>query len=161
MSRGGVAITLVLLVSQLANASVGLGADLTRAEYVEQSEPICKQNTIANRHILKGVREDVREDRLKLAGAKFSKAASALGQTNQRLEQLPRPSADESRLARWFTHLRDETKLLEKVAKQLRQGSRDDLGKYILELRHNANVANNVVLTFGFEYCLIQTARYI
>jgi len=161
MSRTIIFTSLIAFATQAVLAPIASGAEVTRAEYVEQSEPICKANTFANRNILKGIREDVREGRLKVAGAKFSRAARALHQTIQRLEKLPRPSADESRLARWFTHLNGETKLLEKVAGRLRKGSHVNLGKYVLELRHNADVANNIVLTFGFEYCLIQTARYI
>jgi hypothetical protein len=161
MSRTTAAITLLIFVSQFATVPIAEGAEVTRAQYVEQSEPICKANTTANRNILKGIRDDVREGKLKVAGGKFSRAARALHQTIQRLEQTPRPAADERILTRWFTHLNSETDLLEKVAGRLRKGSNVDLGQYVLELRHNANVANNVVLTFGFEYCLIQTARYI
>jgi len=154
-------LTIIAVLCQLAVAPMAGAAEIARAEYVEQSEPICKANTNANRNILKDVRQDVREGKLKVAGAKFTRAAKALDQTIHRLEQVPQPSADESRLTRWFSHLNGETKLLEKVARRLRKGSSVDLGRYVLELRHNANVTNNIVLTFGFEYCLIQTARYI
>lgn len=82
---------------QAVLAPVASSADISRAEYVEQSEPICKANTNANKNILKGVREDVREGKLKVAGAKFSRAARALNQTIQKPELIPRPSADESR----------------------------------------------------------------
>lgn len=161
MRRAITPLTIFAVLCQLVLAPLAGAAEIARAEYVEQSEPICKANTIANRNILKGVRQDVREGKLKVAGAKFTRAAKALDHTIQRLEKIPQPSADESRLTRWFTHLNGETKLLEKVASRLRKGSHVDLGKYVLELRHNANVTNNVVLTFGFEYCLIQTARYL
>lgn len=146
---------------QLALSPTALGAEITRPQYVEHAEPICKVNTLANRHILKNVRKDVREGKLKVAGGKFSRAARAVDQTTGRLEGLPRPSEDESRLARWFVQLNEETRLLEKVARRLKNGSTVDLGSYVLELRHVANKANNVVLTFGFEYCLLQPARYL
>jgi hypothetical protein len=161
MSRKIVAIAIALFLFQSGFMSAAEAEELTRAQYVEGSEPICKANTIANRHILKGIREDVREGKLKVAGGKFSRAARALHKTIRRLERLVQPSADKSRLARWFTHLNGEVTLLERVASRLRKGSHVDLGRYVLELRHNANVTNNIVLTFGFEYCLIQTARYI
>jgi hypothetical protein len=153
---------LILAILALAGLVGPAGAsELSRSDYVHQAEPICKANTTANRSILAGTREDVRDGRLKRAGGKFGRAARALDQTIRRLEQLPRPMSDESLLGRWFTHLNDETKLLEKVAERLRQGTTSNLGGYVLELRHNANVANNVVLTFGFEYCLFQPARYL
>jgi len=142
-------------------ASAVLGSEPTRPQYVDQAEPICKANTVANRDILEGTRQNVRDGKLKLAGGKFSRAARALDRTIGRLESLPRPLSDEDRLARWFVQLNEETELLEKVANRLRKGSTVDLGKYVLEMRHIANKANNVVLTFGFEYCLLQPARYL
>jgi hypothetical protein len=89
----------------------------------------------------------VREGRLKLAGAKFSRAARALHQTIQKLETTPRPSADESRLARWFTHLNGETKLLEKVAARLRKVS---LGRTNTRKRSNQSAALTQQRTSGF-----------
>lgn len=161
MPRTIASVIILIFLNQLILVPSTKGVEVTRAQYVEQSEPICKKNTTVNRNILKGIRKDVREEKLKLAGGKFSRAAKALHQTIQRLEQIPQPPADANRLARWFTHLNSETRLLEKVAARLRKGSKVDLGQYVLELRHNANVTNNIVLTFGFEYCLIQTARYL
>lgn len=161
MRHASASMAIAIVLAQLVILSFASGAEMTRAQYVEQSEPICKANTLANRHILKGTREDVRSGKLKVAGRKFRRAANALDRTIQQQEEIPRPSADDSRLARWFVHLNGETKLLEKVANQLSRGSTTHLRQYILELRHNANVANNVVLTFGFEYCLIQPARYL
>ncbi|MGN6274708.1 MAG: hypothetical protein ACTHNP_02110 [Solirubrobacterales bacterium] len=161
MNRLATALLLTIVALQAVVAPLVSAAEVTRAEYVERSEPICKANTIANRGILKGVRQDVREGKLRVAGGKFKRAARALERTIDRLERLPKPSADETRLERWFTHLNGEAKLLEKVARRLSKGSHVDLDRYVLELRHNANVTNNIVLTFGFEFCLIQTARYI
>ena len=152
----------VVLCSYLGTVcSPVMAAEVTRPQYVESTEPICKANTIQNQDILSGVRNQFRDGKLKVVGGKFKRAAKALDQTIKRLEQLPRPPADEGLLARWFTHLSGETRLLEKVARRLLAGSNVDLGSYVLELRHNANKTNNIVLTFGFEYCLIQTARYI
>jgi hypothetical protein len=160
MSRKIATFAIAICLSQLV-LSVAGASELTREEYVDRAEPICKANTTANRHILKGIRVDVRKGRLKLAGGKFSRAAQALDQTIKQLEQIPRPSADEGLLARWFTHLNGETKMLEKIARRLLKGNSVHLGQYVLELRHNANATNNIVLTFGFEYCLIQTAKFI
>jgi len=161
MLRTIAVMALVTFAAYAILAPVAMGADVSRAEYVEQSEPICKVSTLASEKSLKGVRKDVREGRLKLAGGKFKRAAKALSRATLQLEKLPRPSADESRLARWLVHLNGETKLLEKVAARLKQGSTKDLGRYVVELQHKANVANNIVLTFGFEYCLLQPARYL
>lgn len=161
MSRTIAVMALFVLAVHAVLAPVAMSADLSRAEYVEQSEPICKANTVANRDILGGTREDIRDGKLKRAGGKFQRAARALNRTIQSLEGLERPSADETILARWFDQLNDEADLLDRVAKQLKANKTADLGRFILEMRHTANKANNVVLTFGFEYCLLQPARYL
>lgn len=161
MLRTIVVIALLVFAAYAVPAPVALSADVSRAEYVEQGEPICKSNTIASKDILRGTREDIRDGKLKRAGGKFQRAARALSRTIQSLERLARPSADETILARWFEQLKNEADLLDRVAKQLKANKTADLGKYILEMRHTANKANNVVLTFGFEYCLLQPARYL
>jgi hypothetical protein len=155
-------LSLGLGIAFLSSVSLVDAAEApTRPEYVEQAEPICKQNTISNRNALKGTRDDVRHGRLDQAARKFDKAAREFGRTVQRLEALPRPTADEEILTRWFTHLSQETALLKNFAKRLHKHNTVDLADYVLELRHHANVTNNIVLTFGFDYCLIQTARYL
>lgn len=155
-------LAILAVVSVLSFAGLAEAAEApTRAEYVQQAEPICKQNTIANRNALKGTRSDVRHGRLEVAARKFDKAALEFDRTVQRLEKLPMPSADEDILARWFTHVNQETVLLKNFAKRLHKRNTVDLADYVLELRHHANVTNNVVLTFGFDYCLINTARYL
>lgn len=135
--------------------------EATRAEYVEHAEPICKKNTIANRHVLKGTRNAIRHGRLGIAAHKFATAAKEFGSTVKQLEELSRPAADESILTRWFKHLNGETVKLQTFAERLRKHNTVDLDAYVLELRHYANITNNIVLTFGFDYCLIQTARYL
>jgi len=129
--------------------------------YVEKSEPICKWNTINTRRILRGIRTEVRKGSLHQAGHNFGRAATSLKKTIERLEALPKPAADESRLTRWFAGLATEAHLLEKLARQLDKGHTKSLARTVLELRHQANVTNNIVLTFGFEFCLLQPARYL
>ena len=144
-----------------APVSLAVASDPTRPEYVAAAEPICKANTVANRNILRGTRQDVRDGKLKRAGRKFQRAARALDGTITSLEGLPQPSEDTAILTRWFDRLNEEADLLDRVAKQLKTGKADGVGRYVLELRSTANKANNVVLTFGFEYCLLQPARYL
>lgn len=154
--------SIALVATVLAGmASLAGAAEISRAQYVDRAEPICKVNVLANRHIFKGIRGDIRNHRFKLASRKFARASLALTGTVNRLEPLPRPAGDDHRLGRWLSHLRGESELLAKVAEQLLEEHTAHLGRYVLALKHNANVANNIVLKFGFEYCLLQPARYV
>lgn len=161
MPRTIAVMAVLALFTQATLTPIASSADISRAEYVEESEPICKANTVANRSILRGARDDIRQGRLKRAGWKFHRAARALDRTIRRLERLPQPSPDVAILARWFGQLKKEARLLDRVAKQLKANKKAGLGRYILRMRHTANKANNIVLTFGFEYCLLQPARYL
>src|SRR5213596_3120037 len=76
-----------------------------RAEYVSQVEPICEANTVANKRILKNVRDKFKKGRLKEAGAQFVHASAAFGGTVEKLTAVPRPPEDDARLLRWFGQL--------------------------------------------------------
>ena len=76
MTLAGVLGTMLLLLL----ASLALGADLDeeRQAYKTQVEPICKQNREANERVLKGVKQNIKAEKLKLAGTQFAKGAAAL-----------------------------------------------------------------------------------
>jgi hypothetical protein len=155
------ALALQGLAAFATPAGLAAAAEPTRPEYVATAEPICEANTVANRAILRGTREDIRDGKLKRAGGKFQRAARALEEAIKSLERLTQPPEDAGILARWFDRLNEEAALLDRVAKRLKTGKAAGVGRYVLEMRHTANKANNVVLTFGFEYCLLQPARYL
>jgi hypothetical protein len=72
------AIALSLTAMLLFAVAAPLALAITRPEYKAQVEPICKKNSEANEKILKTVRKEVKENKLKSAGAKFLKASTAL-----------------------------------------------------------------------------------
>ena len=63
MRRIGAGVA-VLLACALVFSSAALALEGPRAEYREAVEPICKANTDANEHILRGVRSNVRRGKL-------------------------------------------------------------------------------------------------
>lgn len=136
------------------------GAELTRAEYVEQAEPICKENVLANKRIFKGTKGQVKAGKLEQASRHFSRAATAFARTIEQLETVPRPSADEARLGKWFSLLRSEKGIIEKIGRALAAGDKHKASSYSVDLNRNSNLANNSVLGFGFDYCRIDPARF-
>ncbi len=108
-------LTAILLLAIAAPAAMAL----TRDEYKAKVEPICKKNSEANDKILKTVRKEVKEDKLKTAGAKFIKASNALNTTYNELKAVEQPAEDAAKLT--------------KVAR-LRQ----DRGRPVQERRHRA-----------------------
>jgi hypothetical protein len=157
--RGGrlLAIAAVVLA---AGASLALAEETTRADYKAAAEPICKANSEANEHILKGVRGKVKKGKLAPAGRQLIRAAAALRRTLVQLKAIPRPTADESRLAEWLKSVGEEAALLQQTGKALKAGKRNRAERLQAQLYSKARLANAIVLPFGFRYCLFEPSKY-
>jgi hypothetical protein len=150
------AIAAATLVAGVAGADEGP----TRAEYIAQVEPICKQNTEANKRILKGARGKVKQGRLPAAGGQFIHASQAFGQTVQRIVAVPRPAADDARLLKWFRFLRIVRTNLRKVGVALKKENRVLANHEAIRAERSANAANNVSAIFSFKYCKLTPSRF-
>lgn len=157
-AAGALAALLMLLVSSLAFA-----ADLEeeRQAYKAQVEPICKQNREANERVLKGVKQNIKDGKLKLAGSQFAKGASALKKARTQLAAVPKPAADNARLTKWLGYVKTEIELFEKVSKKLKAGDKHGAQRMALQLTSTVNKANNTVLAYEFNYCRVQTSQFI
>jgi hypothetical protein len=146
----------------LALSAVGAGAETspTRDEYRAAAEPICKANTKANERIFSGVRQQVREDKLRPAAAKFEKAAKALTKARRQLLVLPQPSADKTRLINWFGYMKEEVELFKRTAELLRDGEKSKAVRMTEELTRTGNRANAEVLGFDFVYCRFEPSKF-
>jgi hypothetical protein len=132
----------------------------TREAYVEQLETVCKPDALATQRAMKGARGDIRAERLKAAAGKFGKAASIFGSTVEEIAPVPRPPADTDRLSKWFTYLKRQASYLREITAQLRQDHAIQAQRLTARFIHNGNLANNVVLAFGFDYCSFKFSRY-
>lgn len=144
-------------------ASMAFARDLPeeRQVYKEQVEPICKQNRQANERVLKGVKKNIKNGKLTLAGSQFAKAAVALKKARTQLAAVPKPAADSARLAKWLGLIGSEIELFERVAKKLRAGDSHGAQKMALQLTSTVNRANNTVLPYEFNYCRVQTSQFL
>jgi hypothetical protein len=132
----------------------------TRESYVAQVEPICKRNTEANKRILAGVRKKIKQGKLGVAASQFAKASSAFGRAVREIRAVPQPPADAVKLEKWLVYLDKERKLLAEIGKALKSGAKTRAQRLSLQLTHNGNTANNKVLGFDFDYCLIESSRF-
>jgi hypothetical protein len=156
----------VLLSALLACLSVGVppgsaaSTEVTRASYTEAVEPICKSNTQANEKILKGVKAEVKADKLKPTAVQFTKAAAALKKTYAQLAAVPQPPADTAKLAKWLSYVKAETSLFRGTAAKLKAGKKAAAEANVVRLTHTADLANDQVLGFEFEYCRFEPSRF-
>jgi len=153
--------TLTLLGAALLLAASAPAAEApTRDEYVERLEAICKPDAEATQRAMKGARADIRAERLKVAAGKFAKATSIFGGTVSRISAERRPPADGERLSKWFTYLKRQQSYLGQITTQLRQEHAIKAQRLTARFIHNGNLANNVVLAFGFDWCSFKFSRY-
>jgi hypothetical protein len=143
-----------------AAAPLAAAAEVTRDSYREAVEPICKSNTKANERIFRGVCAEVRHNELKPAAIQFERAAKALRRTLAELKAVPQPSADQAKLTKWLGKVKEEVGLFAAVAAKLRAGNKAAAEEKVVRLTHNANLANNVVIVFEFNYCRFEPSRF-
>lgn len=154
-------IAIPLLAAALLAASAAPAAEApTRDEYVDRLEAVCKPDALATQRAMKGARADIRAERLAVAAKKFAKAQSIFGSTVKRISAVPRPTADTARLRKWFTYLKRQESYLRQITEQLRRDNPIKAQRLTARFIHNGNLANNVVLAFGFDYCSFKFSRY-
>ena len=144
----------------LALTSIAFAAEVSRSEYKAQVEPICQKNSKANERILKGVRKLVKQGKLKPAATKFEKAGKALTQTYNQLKVVPQPTADEAKLRKWLSYVKEEASLFTRAGKKLRKGQKGAAQSLVNKLTSNANKANALVLAFNFRYCKFEPSKF-
>jgi hypothetical protein len=154
-------ITLFVFVCLLCFAAAALAAEApSRAEYVTRLESICRPGAEATEKVMRGARADLQQERLPVAAGKFARASSIFAATIREISAIPRPPADGTRLKKWFIYLKRQESYLQQITVQLRAGHAVKAQRLTARFIHNGNLANNVVLAFGFDYCSFKFSRY-
>lgn len=160
-SRRGGWVVAALLAVALACPVVASAAEApTRDEYVTQLETLCKPDAEATQRAMKGARGDVNAERLSVAAGKFGKATSIFGSTVKTISAVPRPPADAAKLNKWFGYLKAQESYLGQITAQFRADHAIKAQRLTARFIHNGNLANSVVLAFGFDYCGFKFSRY-
>lgn len=160
------AICWILLLGAVLSLAVAAPVSATgepgeeTEQYVRLVEPICKTNVLANKRIFQGAKQQVKNGELKRAAKHFTRAASAFAKTITQMAEVPRPPADTAKLGKWFTLLKKEKAIIQKIGVALAAEEKHKAQSYALELNRNSNKANNAVLGFGFNYCRIEPSRF-
>jgi hypothetical protein len=151
----------VLGAALLITAATAVAAQApTREEYVAQLEGVCRPDAEATQKAMKGARSDIRSERLAIAAGKFATATRIFGSTVKRISAVSRPPADAAKLGKWFGYLKNQQSYLRQITAQLRAGHAIQAQRLTARFIHNGNLANNVVLAFGFNYCSFKFSRY-
>jgi hypothetical protein len=148
-----------LAVLALSATAAAEGAP-SRAEYVDRLESICKPRIFATQRAMKGVRGDVREEHDAVAAGKFARGTRIFGATVKSIAAVPRPPRDAATLEKWFGYLNRQEAYLKGITANLRAGRTIAAQRLTARFIHNGNLANDVVLAFGFDYCSFKFSRF-
>lgn len=157
------AVVSVAALALLPAAAASAEEAPTRAQYVEQVEPICQANTEANKRILKNVKTKARSKApatVREAGTQFIRASSAFGSAERKIAAVPRPAADDARLLKWFEHLDIVKTNLLKLGKALKAGEKILAAHEQIRVERASNAANNVSFIFEFHYCHLSASNF-
>jgi hypothetical protein len=157
---GPLIVNAALFCALAAAPAISAAAEVSRPEYVLQLEQICKPGSEATQRAVRGMRSDVRSERLRLAATKFAKAKRIFAHTVSAISTVPRPGADRATLTRWFAALGRETVYLGLTADALRAEDVARFQRVSAEFIHEGNRANNAVVSFGFNYCSFKPSRF-
>lgn len=150
----------LLALALVALPAIAAATEPTRPEYVAQLEKICKPGSEATQRAVSGMRADIRAERLQVAATKFAKAERIFAGTVSSISKVPRPAADKATLTRWFAALGRETDYLGRTAAALRAEDIPRFQRISGRFFQEGSKANNVVVSFGFNYCNFKSSRY-
>ncbi len=157
-------LTLLIALVALLSAVPVVAASVTDEEqkaYKAQVEPICKKNAEANATILKGVRQNVKNGKLKKASRQLLAAAKALKRTREQLLKVPKPAEDAALLTKWLKGVKTEAEMLEAAGRKLAKGEKNAAVRMVIRLETNAKQTNNLVLSYEFRYCRFNPGKFL
>jgi hypothetical protein len=157
---GGSAAAALFAALFAATALAAVAEAPTRDEYVSELEEVCKPDAEATQRAMKGARSDIQAERLTVAAGKFAEATSIFGGTLKTISAAARPAGDAEKLSKWFGYLKAQEAYLRQITAQLRAERAIKAQRLTARFIHNGNLANNVVLAFGFRYCSFKFSRY-
>ncbi len=154
-------VAAALLAALALSALAVADAAPDQAEYVSRLESICKPNVEQTQRAVKGVRSDIQRERFAIAARKLSSARRIFDRTVGAISAVPRPPADAAQLCQ-VVRLPEASGVL-----SARSGVGACRRQHIVRYQHNSvrfvhtgNLANDVVITYGFNYCRFKFRRF-
>jgi hypothetical protein len=148
------------LLAGLALSAPAGAETAERAEYVASLETVCKPGVESTQRAVRGLRSDIRAERLAVAARKLAKAARIFDGTVGEISAVPRPPLDTAQLTKWFSYLRVQEDYLARASAALRAEQIVKYQRNAVRFVHTGNLANDVVIAFGFNYCEFKFSRF-
>jgi hypothetical protein len=140
----------------IAVAPAAAAAELSREQYVQRAEAICKSQFVTVTHEVKRGSKELHEDRQHSSGRRLLRASGLLERLGKQITAIPKPADDAKTLTEWLQQLDAQNRTLRKAGKALLAGKSPRAQGFVARFTHNVNVARGIVLGFGFNYCLFK-----
>jgi hypothetical protein len=125
----------------------------TRAEFVAQADPICREGNRESRPYFRKVARKVRKDELPAAGRNLIRAERIQIRTGRKLAELEPPPADADRIDRWLTLVRRGVRRAIASGQALKRGDLDSASELIDRADRQIAKGRRQVRNFDFEVC--------
>ena len=133
----------------------------TRTEYVDQLEGDLQARRRSDPEGDEGrPRRRPQANRIAVAAAQIRQGGADLRRHDRPDRRVPRPAPTPRGCEKWFVYLNRQEEYLRQIAAQLRDGQTIKAQRLTARFIHNGNLANNVTLAFGFNYCSFKFSRY-
>lgn len=132
----------------------------SQAEYVTRLEAICKPKVEATQRAVRGLRSNVQRERLGVAAGQLARARRIFDGTVAAISAVPRPQVNTTQLSKWFSYLRLQESYLGRAAGALKARRIVSYQHNSVRFVHTGNLANDVVITYGFNYCRFKFSRF-
>ena len=123
----------------------------TRAEYITQVDPICQSTNDAMSHAAKGLQQDKKARRFKVAARKLRAQLAIFGPAVEQIAALDPPVTDAPLIANWVQMLRSQVPVVKHLAKDYAQGHLRT--KAYFRLGSLITKTEALVASFGFHSC--------
>ena len=125
----------------------------TRAEYIAQADPICREGNRKSAPYFKKVRKQVRKDRLVSAGRNLIKGERIQLKTGRKLAELEPPPADADRIERWLSLVQRGVRKAITAGQWLTRGNLDQAARLFSQAQRLFAKGRRQVRSIGFEVC--------
>ena len=149
-------IACVGALATTATAAAAPAGEVTRSRYVERAEAVCKPVTQTAKPVIARALSNLKENQVKRSGGELLEVAKTYEASRAHLRAIAPPPADAAVLRSWLKTLQEQNAFLRGAGRELSRERRVPAQGFLARFVHSGNLANDLVLGFGFNYCLFK-----
>ena len=144
-------IAAVLSLGVIAAGAAPANGAATRAEYIADADPICLGANTAMKQAAKGLQQDKKTGRFKVASRKIRAQMAIFGPAIEQIAALEAPASDVQLIGTWVQMLRSEVPVAHRLANDYAHAH--ILTKAYFRLGRLITESEALVASYGFTSC--------